>query len=73
MRLGDFSIIVGSMEMNGRNGVLPLEYGLYGLGISGVLGGSSFGGEREIGRRYSFSLVGTRSIVCETMILLKLS
>ena len=57
MRLDDSSFIVGSMEMYGRNGVLPLEFGLYGLGIGDVLGRSSFRGEREIGRRYSFSLV----------------
>ena len=37
--------------------VLPLEYGLYGLGIGDVLGRSSFGGECEISQQYSFSLV----------------
>ena len=54
MRLDDSSFIVGSVEMYGRNGVLPLEYGLYGLGIGDVLGCSSFGGEREIGRHTAF-------------------
>ena len=57
MRLDDSSFIDGSMEMYGQNGVLPLEYGLYGLGIGDVLGRSSFGGEHEILRRFSFSLV----------------
>ena len=57
MRLDDSSFIVGSVEMYGRNVVLPLVYGLYGLGIGNVLGCSSFGGECEIGRQYSFSLV----------------
>ena len=56
MRLDDSSFIVGSMKMYGCNGVLLLEYRLYGLEIGDVLGCSSFGGEREIGRRYSFSL-----------------
>ena len=57
MRLDDSSFIDGSMEMYGQNGVLPLEYGLYRLGIGDVLGHSSFRGEREIRRRFSFSLV----------------
>ena len=55
MRLDDSPFIVGSVEIYGQNGVLPLEYGLYGLGIGDVLGRSSFGGERD--RRYSFSPV----------------
>ena len=57
MRLYDSSFIVGSMEMYGQNSMLPFEYGLHGLGIGDVVGRSSFGGERGIGQRYSFSLV----------------